>query len=259
MGPRRFARHYATNSAPVKLVGLVSSYMEGGLLESAVASLAAFDHVVVFEGPVEGAPPSDVGSTLKIGPRVSVRHGEWESDAAKRTAMVEWVKSRRWLDGETWGLWLDGDELLLWGEYVRDWLGRAVESGDDGNAAAGYPIPLVELDGSVSICMGKLVRVDLIERYIVSSSFLELVGGRQVGAGNQDVWNPVDGPTFFTNAAGVVDGSRELPHWRARPPLQGEPHLLHRSALRSKRRRAERQSAAEERNFRGVDLPIGGS
>jgi hypothetical protein len=230
----------------VKIVALVSSYEEGELLESVVRSAAALDHTVIFEGPVEGAPPS-TARLPKPGPRLSIVRGEWASDAAKRSAMVAWVKGRRWLDDATWGLWLDGDELLLWGEYLRDWIVRAAEEGDEENPVGGMPLALVELDGSTTVCMGKVVRVDLIERYIVSSSFVELVGGRQLGIGNQEVWNPVRGAVYFTD-----DG---LPHWRARPPLAGEPHLQHRWALRSKGRRAERQSAAEERNFASVELP----
>ncbi len=237
----------------MKIVGLVSSYREGALLSSAIRSLEHLDAIVVFEGPVErnadlsgpeSVIPQRVGKT-----QVNVVHGEWPADAAKRTAMIEWCHSRRWLEGEdVWGLWLDGDEILLWGEYLGDWIRAAASGGTDDDPVAGWPISLVELDGSVAWCMGKLVRVDLIERYLISSSFIEMRGGETRTVGNVQCWTPVDGPTQMG-----ADG--ETPHWRARPPLQGEPHLQHRWMLRPRERQVERQHKAEERNYQGVALP----
>jgi hypothetical protein len=237
----------------LKIVGLVSSFREGELLRSAIESLAALDAIVVFEGPVEqnaslqGAEsviPNRVG-----GLQVNVVRGAWPADAAKRTAMIEWCHSRRWLQGEdVWGLWLDGDEILLWGEYLADWIRAAASGGTETDPVAGWPISLVEPDGSVAWCMGKLVRVDLIERYLISSSFIEMKGGATRTVGNVQCWTVLDGPTQMG-----PDG--ETPHWRARPPLQGEPHLQHRWVLREKTREVERQHKAEERNYEGVALP----
>jgi len=120
---------------------------------------------------------------------------------------------------------------------------------------AGWPISLVELDGSVAWCMGKLVRVDLIEKYLISSSFIQMVGGETRTVGNVQCWTPTDGATQF-GADTVVDGEYvRTPHWRARPPLQGEPHLQHRWMLRERDRAVERQHRAEERNYEGVALP----
>lgn len=239
----------------MKIVGLVSSYREGRMLRSVVDSMRALDHVCVFEGPVDGNPPSGPPSELPPAQkewhgRLSVNDGAWASDAAKRTAMVEWVQRRRWLDDETWALWVDGDELLIWGEYLHDWVWRVSQQGDADNPVAGWPIPLVELDGTVSICMGKLVRVDLVRRYLISSSYVELINGERVTVGNVEFWNPVDGPLRHVE----VDAGVTRPHWRARPPLAGEPHLQHRPVLRSKLREVERQHVAEERNFEGVEL-----
>jgi hypothetical protein len=233
----------------VIIVGLVSSFREGAMLRTAVASLDALDHVAVFEGPVEGNP--DVGPASELPtdarkrrgqPTLLVREGAWETDAAKRTAMVEWTR-QRWPGREVWGLWLDGDEILLWGEYLRDWLWRVRQGGDPDNPVAGWPFALVELDGSTSICMGKLVRVDLISRYLVSSSYIELVNGERRTVGNVLAWTPTGGPEPGWEG-----------HWRARPPLQGEPHLQHRPILRDRSRVVERQHAAEERNYRAEVL-----
>jgi hypothetical protein len=154
------------------------------------------------------------------------------------------AKAKQVWQGPLWVLWLDGDELLLWGEQLHDWLTRVLHDDDPANPVGGWPFALVELDGSVSICMGKLVRADLIRRYLVSSSYIEMVDGSRRTVGNVCYWTVKDGPMFE--------------HWRARPPLQGEPHLLHRSILRSGSRSVERQGVAEERSFRGVELPASG-
>lgn len=219
------------------------------MLATAVRSLAPLDHVLVYEGPVEQNPGAGPESEVGVfnPKRLTYKAGEWASDAVKRTAMLEHAQQLPRQQGEAlWGLWLDGDELLLWGEYLRDWVWRVSQQGDDGNEVAGWPFALVELDGSVSLCMGKLVRLDLVRRYLISSSYIELVNGDRRTVGNVEYWNPVDGPTQF-------DGEGR-PHWRARPPLQGEPHLQHRPVLRSRLRAAERQHLAEARNFEGVDL-----
>jgi hypothetical protein len=220
------------------------------MLRAAVGSLSALDHVLVCEGPVEGNEPTGPASELPGGKewqnRLTMIEGAWETDAAKRTAMVEWCRARRWLAGhEVWGLWLDGDEILLWGEYLHDWLYRVSQQGSSENPVGGWPLPLVELDGSTVLCMGKLLRVDLVARYLVSSSFVELVNGDTRTVGNVVYWDPVTGPQHFAEGK---------PHWRARPPLQGEPHLQHRPILRSRSRAVERQHVAEERNYLGREL-----
>lgn len=234
----------------MKVVGLVSSFREGPMLASAVRSLAMLDHTFVYEGPVEGnpaaGPESEVG--LNVRQPITVVEGEWATDAAKRTAMVEAVQAR-FPGEEVWGVWLDGDEILLWGEYLSDWIWGQTQQAiynDPDAPLAHCPLPLVELSGLTIMCLGKVIRVDLIERYLISSSYMEWKNGYRMTFGNVDHWNPVDGPLIL-----MEDGR---PHWRARPPLQGEPHLQHRPVLRSRLRTVERQGAAEARNFEGVQL-----
>ncbi len=214
------------------------------MLEAAVRSLQHLDGTVIFEGPVEGNKPEGPPSVIGTAGKPVYLEGAWETDAAKRTAMLTLAK-RKW-PGELWGLWLDGDEILLWGEYLRDWILRVSQQGSKENPVGGWPLALVELDGTTTLCMGKLVRLDLIRSYLISSSYIELVNGDRRTVGNVDYWNPVDGPTVFAE-----DGK---PHWRARPPLQGEPHLQHRPILRDRGRGVERQHRAEARNFEGVEL-----
>lgn len=215
------------------------------MLATAIRSLSALDGVLVFEGPVEENEPIGAESVMPIKGEnaLKIYHGEWETDAVKRTAML--AKAKELWQGELWGLWLDGDEVLLWGEYLHDWLHRVVQQGDESNPVGGWPFALVELDGSTSLCMGKLVRLDLIREYLISSSWIELVNGERRTVGNVKYWDPVEGPLQF-------DGEGK-PHWRARPPLQGEPHLLHRHFLRDVSREVERQHLAEARRHEGVD------
>lgn len=220
------------------------------MLATAIRSLEALDGVLVFEGPVEGNEPDGTPSviphesTAQRKGMLTTVGGTWETDAAKRTAMLNYAK-RKW-QGELWGLWLDGDEVLIWGEYLRDWLWRVVQQGDPGNPVGGWPLALVELDGSTTLCMGKLVRLDLIRSYLISSSWIELVTGERRTVGNVPYWDPVDGALQHDE-----DGR---PHWRARPPLQGEPHLLHRHFLRDVSRKVERQHLAEARHHQDADL-----
>jgi hypothetical protein len=229
----------------MRVVGLVSSFREGRMLTSAIESLRALDGVLVYEGPVEGnepAGPVSVYGNVDRG-KVKIYDGEWASDAVKRTAMLQ--KAKIAWPGELWGVWLDGDEILLWGEYLKDWLEPVVALGTPENPVGGWPISLVELDSSVAWCMGKVVRLDLIRRYLVSSSYIEMTDGTRRTVGNVDAWSPLDGPMQHVNGR---------PHWRARPPLQGEPHLQHRPSLRDPGRQVERQNEAEARNFEGVEL-----
>src|SRR5579859_4971040 len=108
------------------------------MLATAIRSLAALDHVFVFEGPVEGNPPigpeSELPTFKEAGKWMTYFSGEWETDAAKRTAMVERAQAfPRGIGEPLWGLWLDGDELLLWGEMLHDWLWRVSQQGDEEN------------------------------------------------------------------------------------------------------------------------------
>lgn len=234
------------------IVGLISSYCEGPLVQGAIRSAYdACDTVIVFDGPagetVEG-PSSDFGNW----PSVVVKEGVWISDADKRTAMVEWAVDR--LRGPIWGVWIDGDEILMCGENLRDYLQR-IEWGDEEFLDGGivhpmpgykFPIRIVEFDGSVALCHGKVIRLDLVEEYHVSSygvSF-SFAPGVVMSLGNEPIWKP----------AVIDDQGRVIEHQDPytplhRPPLAGEPHLLHRSSLRHPARARTRMHDAEARSF----------
>src|SRR5579875_3415187 len=125
----------------MKVVGLVSSYREGRLVQGAIRSLERvdLDDLLVYEGPageipdgIEQAPASELPPSgrraledLEPGTRIRrvrggrVHRGQWRSDARKRNAMLAEAKRRNG-NGPLWGVWLDGDELLAHGEYLRD-------------------------------------------------------------------------------------------------------------------------------------------
>ena len=233
------------------LVGLVSSYREGRLLRGAVDSLRDHvDHVFVFEGsagmPVSAeAPESELP---REGSRVTVEHGAWATDAAKRTAIVKRVNAA--YPGEAvWGVWVDGDEVLVNGAFLFDLLQAVVWRGDD-PPVAGYPIRLVEMDGAVVVCRAKVLRIDLVANYVVSSSGIRFKNGIVQAEGNLpdrigEWWVP-------ERMAVLERGDRMMD-----APLPGEPILLHRSPLRHPARVGVRMHVQEGEELKklGVILP----
>lgn len=244
----------------VALVGLVSSYLEGRLIRGAVGSLVtACDAVYVFEGPagdpIEAAvPPTDLGALAAL-ENVHVHEGRWRTDARKRSDILARVKPRH--EAPVWGIWVDGDEVLFNADYLRDWL-QILQWHDElngGEPHLGRPIRVVELDGSVGWMRGRVIRLDLVERYEISNA-------------------------MFVNAHGFVQGAGHVPDsysdWRLPrqpywdgdqvvmpPPISGEPHVLHRSVLRHPLRAGNRmhQQEAEQIAARKAELeaqPAGG-
>jgi hypothetical protein len=178
--------------------------------------------VLVFDGPAGRAHDRGLESDyspFKRDPAVVLRRGQWPSDGAKRTAMVEWC--RRYDDrAPVWGVWVDGDEVLLWPDLLRDMLVKAYELHPD---AASMSLKLVELDGAVYDCAAKVVRLDLVEAVLESSYQLQVRGADTV--------------LSLPNANAAV------------APVPGMPHLFHRSFLRPEGRRDDRLHKAEAEFF----------
>lgn len=204
-----------------RTVGLLSSYREGGLAAAAVASLrACCDTVLCLEGPagatLEAGDPTVFTRERRRPQDVLVREGAWASDAAKRTELVAWAK--RLYPGPLWGLVLDGDEALLFPELLPDYLDRA----DRQQAGpGGLRLKIVEPDGQVYESAARALRIDLVADYVLSGYQIRLEGSQTV------VTLPL------------------LP--AEKPPIIGEPHILHRSYLRPPERneRALRLGARE--------------
>jgi len=241
------------------IVGLCSAYREGPLVAGAVQSLLrACDRVVVFEGPAgdpleDEVPASDL-STLEGGPfsheRLWFDAGRWSTDAKKRTAMIEHLRP---FEEPTWGVWVDGDEVLCNAEYLRDWINywdwREEETGEKN---LGWPIKIVEMDGSVAIVQAKVLRVDRLDSYSVSSSVFRDALGQLHGRGNYAL--AVGDSPLASWLRQLADPDARVFAW---PPLPCEPFIMHRSKLRHPRRaglRLHEQEATEIEKAKAAGL-----
>lgn len=223
----------------MKLVGMMSTYREGRLTLAAVRSLepVGLDDLLIYEGPAGEPIDADVpDSEFPAG--WTVTRGSWRSDARKRQAMLERAKSL-YPDQPLWGLILDGDEVLVNGEYLRDQLQSFEWSQPD---KPNWPILLSEGDGTLSTLLGRVVRLDRIRRYIVSTSVLELVDGSRPGWGNSAAQAQI-----FMEMIDAAGAAGKMMAW---PPFPCQPHIFHRSGLRHPGRAGNRMHAQEAAELR---------
>ncbi len=234
----------------MKLVGLVSCYKEGRLVQGAIRSaLEACDHVAVFEGPagehLEDVPESDFGELEGF----HFQTGEWTTDAAKRTAMVKWCRG---YGSPTWGVWIDGDEVLVNGWALRDALQAVLwrDEEEGGKPSGGFPLRLVEMDGSLAVCRAKCVRVDLIDRYLVSSSGIRFKSGAVLADHAEGNLPQKISEWYISERVKAIGEDRMM----LEPPLPCEPFLVHRSPLRHPLRRKLRMHEQEARELRRLGI-----
>ena len=251
---------------------LVSSYREGPPMLSTVHSalVRGVDFVYVLEAPVghpTGAEPGDPSPLEELNSIGDDRlelyalgggRGGFRDDADKRSRMLHRArtiaKARGRGDGEPlWLLWLDGDELLVFGEYLADSCYRVAQE----TGAGGFPLRIVELDGSVALSYGKVIRGDVVTSYLHSSYQVRLSNGMVVALPNVKVCGAGGIPWLSPELKAELEAHQEAILAKHRPPLAGEPHLLHRSLLRSPERTVERQSTAEGRWFSEILGPDG--
>ena len=234
-----------------RVIGLVSTYQDGELAVSAVRSLlAACTTVHVAVGPigVAGDPLPEFDTIVESAPLpgVVVFSSAWDSDAGKRTVLLEHAKAltlRARRSPPRWGVVLDGDELLVNGAELAPLVAHADEvERVTGEKQYGVALRIVEADGSCSRIPARVLRLDRIVRYLVSSYHLELEGGVEVSM-----------PNVPLVLAGEPDSARLVAGMQARRPLPGEPCILHRSHLRSPARTARRQNVAEAEAFAELD------
>jgi hypothetical protein len=228
---------------------LISSYREGRLTLGAVRSLAAvgLDDLLISEGPAGDLPPDVQDAPLsEWPPGVQVNGGRWRSDGRKRDAMLQEAKRRHALhEGEPlWGVWLDGDELLAHGEYLRDRLQGVLWEDEASGRAPTLNLPLwtKEPDGSLAITGGRLVRLDLIRSYEISVSVVRSIGDSEQGLGNVTT----DARLWLDLWMHAVESGRMI----AWPPGPLEPCIVHRSHLRHPARRGLRMHAQEAAELR---------
>jgi hypothetical protein len=227
----------------VKIVGLMSSYLEGRLTLEAVRSLeeVGCDNILIYEGPA-GAP-LDTDAPASIFPvGAKVHEGRWRTDGRKRDAMLQEAK-RRSGSGPVWGVWLDGDEILVNAKYLRDVL-ESVTVNDEydgtGQPTIHWPLRVIESHGGMAITNARLFRVDLVRSIDISVSVVTNHLGIEEAWGNT---NP-DARLWVEMWMKAVETGRMM----AWPPHPCEPHIYHRSNLRHPARRGLRlheQEAAE--------------
>ena len=235
----------------VRIVGLISSYLEGDLLAGAMRSLdkIGLDDLIVYEGPagepldLSGVPGDlNLGSVFPRGIEHVSKHGRWRTDARKRDEMLKAAKERslrHQLTGPIWGVWLDGDEILVHGEYLRDQL-QAVVWDDEAALAADpeatptirRPLWVQEFEGSMGLTGSRVVRLDLIRSIDISISVVTNERGIEEAWGNT---NP-DARLWTEMWMMAVDKGRMI----AWPPISCQPHIVHRSNLRHPVRRGLR-------------------
>lgn len=248
----------------MKLLALISSYKEGTLIRGAINSaMGGTDEVIVFEGPAgppleADCPETDAGFLREL---CTWREGTWRTDAEKRTAMIAETRKH---EPPVWGVMVDGDEILVNGQYLRDELQALMwqEEAEGGDPFLGWPMNIVEHDGNVASCRAKVLRLDLIDSYSVSSSVFKTAIGTTHGEGNLQVKlselpqsvaverliSKIE-ESSGTQKEELIALAQDLSDRLVlAPPLPGEPHLVHRSHLRHPNRRGLRmheQEAAE--------------
>ena len=241
-----------------RLVCCMPTYREGSLARAAVESVRGHvDDIVVWEGPAGTVTLPD-GCPETALPDVDLwwHAGSWESDPVKRTAMVQWCK-QQWHDAPLWILWLDADEILVNAWALRDIVRRQMWEDEQRGASiikpdnlptGGIIVRYVESDGSVAKEWGRLLRGDLIRRYLVSNLIVEGVNGVQNRLGRR------------------LEDAREWREPRAKmhghvlvldPPLPGEPFFVHRSHLRHPLRERLRLHEQEHEQLVELGLPTG--
>lgn len=202
---------------------MIPTYKEGLLARDAINSiLDACDTVLVFEGPIKGAPLEGIPSKFydrKPPPKLVIKNGEWDSEVSKRNAMLE--HTRRFKP-PVWGLYLDADEVMLWPDYIESYIEACNAQAPEGQENAACPLLRVEIDGSIQK-LHRIIRLDLLERHMLSMS----------------QWK------FFGSDIAVTFPA--IPEERT--PNQGEPHIFHRAFLRPPKRGGFRLYEREIEDF----------
>lgn len=240
----------------MRFVGLVSAFREGPLVRGCIDSLlrARLDDLLVSEGPAGELPPGVMEAPASEYPEgLEVNHGRWRSDARKRNALLKEAKRRHALrPGEPlWGIWLDGDEIVVHPELLRDRLQAVVwEDEAKGTETLNLPLWVKEADGSLGITGGRLVRLDLLSSYDVSVSVVTDHRGDEQGLGNVQT----DARLWLEMWLQAVDTGRMV----AWPPGPGEPCIVHRSHLRHPARRGLRLHRQEAEELKRVGKLPGG-
>lgn len=207
------------------IVCLISSYREGELIQGAIRSVLPLAcPIVVFEGATSvekpGGPKTDSGAMYEFVD--TWKYGEWANEAAKRNAML--THARYLVDNSPfWILTVDADEILLWAEYLSDWLNALQPGYPHGENIVPMKLTVPATDelthnGPITwIQPSRLIHSCIIARYVTGLAVAETPDGKEA----------------------VFNAERSYT-----PPCFGEPHIHHRYYLRR----------GERGKMRGADL-----
>lgn len=190
------------------IVGMIPTYKEGKLARDAITSLInVCNCILVFEGRIKGAPDSGIDTDFgkfrgALGQKCIRKVGEWESEVAKRNAMLEYTRRFK---PPVWGIFLDADEVILWPEYIESYIEACDAQAPEDQMNVACPLLRVEVDGSIQT-LKRIVRLDMLERHMLSMSQWKFYGS--------DI--AVTFPAIPSE----------------RTPNMGEPHIFHRAFLR---------------------------
>lgn len=217
------------------IVILISSFREDELIQGAIRSVLPLDApILVYEGPTTPTPPLGVGGKTSLGRMkdevATFYRAEWMSEADKRNAML--AEARERMGGRPfWIHTLDADEILVWSEYLPDWL-NALKPGHPRSVENVAPLK-VTVPGVDEYTKNGLATYIQPSR-LVHSSFLDHY---EVG---------------LVYARSPEGSALDFSAYRSEiPPAYGEPHIHHRYYLRrGKQRRALRGTDLEAQELK---------
>lgn len=208
------------------IVVMIASYKEGKLVQGAIRSALKCKpaHVIACDAAIEGLTVE--GEATDFGQYKRYRAVTFKSFPAQhimRQSMLETAKIR--MRGKPfWILTLDADEILVWGEYLPDWLNQ-LKPGYPKSAENVIPLKMTgiqwrEGEGfKTFITPSRVVHSSLIGKYLCGQWVFESPDGNFATLGHLD--------------------SEAM-------PAPGEPHIHHRPYMRRPERQAFRVSGKSE-------------
>lgn len=215
------------------VIALISSYKEGSLIQGTIRSI--FDvpsiEVLVYDGTTRGKEIPGEETDLGVWKNyVTFHKGSWYSEHQKRNAMLK--RARLMYPDPFWIMTIDADEILVWGEYLIDWL-NVLKPGYPDSQENAVPIKRTEASwtptGFLSdIAPSRLIHSSMVKEYLISCLKIK---------------TPDDNVFFATHRQAE------------RMPMYGEPHIHHRSYLRRNQRADVRESTEEKKLLEEQGIP----
>lgn len=222
------------------VVCLISCYREGELIQGAIRSAKpCADRIMVWEGSTNAKVSPTAGEKTRLGPMQlevdELYSGTWKDEAAKRNAMLD--RARGWMKGRPfWILTLDADEILLWSEYLGDWL-NALRPGYPRSDQNVVPMKITVPGWDDETKNGPATYIQP-SRLVHSSLVKEYTNGLVLAV--------------------TPDGAKlDFSAYRSEtPPVLGEPHIHHRYYLRRPDRAAMRGYALEQAELAKAGIAV---